>query len=462
MPTPIREVPFLDYPIKYSNKVTLAEDGSITKIERIIWVWDAQADEYVPGQSVIVTDAVLGMQYDHRVSWLEFDLTNLRWGIDETATGGGLKDEAYSDYVFKLYFQTLDGAASHDYVFDGKRFYIPSSLTRDAGQYRIIFAVVNQQKQEAGFDHYNVADENETFISDMFTGTVVRSIYDPNGFTPIYLNTRQLKILSKTPINGVVSDDGRLGAISGGLITYTIKVANQKDNYITYVGFADGNITSKLDNFTMFICYQYLDGSGHTKVKASYLEPIDPNNEYMDNDFQYISWVPYEVTKYSNSYDAMLIGFYGEYVADASDIDLSPEELASMFELIQEEQEYDYLLHFATDYPNNETTSYLTNEGNAFTLNFTNPADTEAYLESSEDYYFYCSGFITFVVDDNFLTTDVKNVGNAVTRSGYTGEMTSAFSNIASSDGLLLGTADGGVLFANYIENEEPNEGEGE
>lgn len=36
MPTPIREVPFLDYPIKYSNKVTLAEDGSITQIERII------------------------------------------------------------------------------------------------------------------------------------------------------------------------------------------------------------------------------------------------------------------------------------------------------------------------------------------------------------------------------------------------------------------------------------------
>ena len=33
--------------------------------------------------------------------------------------------------------------------------------------------------------------------------------------------------------------------------------------------------------------------------------------------------------------------------------------------------------------------------------------------------------------------------------------MTSAFSNISSSDGLLLGTADGGVLFANYIENED-------
>ena len=446
----IREIPFLYYPVKYSNRVTVNPDGSIQSIAKINWSWSEAEQKYVPGQPEPITDAVLGMQYDHRVSWLEFDLTNLRWGKDETATGGGLKEEDYNKYVFKLYFQSLDGTFSRNYIFDGKTFYIPSSLTRHAAKYDIILTIINQHKLEPGFNHYNVEGENETFVSNMFTGTVIRSAYNPNSFVPIYLDTNQLKVLSKTPVDGALADDGKL-------IVSNFKIANKKDNYITYIGFPYEFITSKVEDFTMFLCFEYEDETdpGVKKVKATRLEPIDPNDEYDDQTYQYIAWIPYEVSKNAGTYNVMICGFYGEYVADGDESTISAAELESMFTLLNEEQTYSYNLSFAQNYPDDESTSYLTAENNVYTLNYGDPADTLAYLESSEDYYFYCSSFVVLEVEDNFLEGDVKTAGDPVTTGSYIGSMTSAFSNISSSDGLLLGTADGGVLFANYIEDED-------
>lgn len=98
-------------------------------------------------------------------------------------------------------------------------------------------------------------------------------------------------------------------------------------------------------------------------------------------------------------------------------------------------------------------------QGGRYHLEFTDALSTLA-LESSEDYYFYCSGIVTIIIDRNFLSRDIKE-GGALGRGAYTPDnvLTSAYSNFMSDEddgsNLIFATADGGVMLAGYVEDEE-------
>lgn len=453
------EQPFLNYAIKKSTLVTVNPDGSIQSLKDVYYDKEGNRTE---GETKYF--ASLGMQYDHRVSWLEFDLRNLLWGRDEV--GDPLLNPAsaetpawFSKYIFRLYFcwYNWEGApvinpVETTFEFDGRRFYIPSEVTRNAGNFHIVLGIINREEAE-GESHHNVPNENETFVSDMFPGLVIKNCYDPTSFRPVFANTQQLKVLRKTPIACAMSDDGKLVLVDAPDTTKGVshhgrlygKVGNQKDNYITYfgLGFTQEELATfpeKLDGFTMFMVMRY-EEDGVTKVVGSHLEPTNDLDNYDDNYYDYIAWLPYEITKTSDIYQCMLIGFLeGEYYTDGVNT-YTQEWLESQIE----EQQFNYIS--------------MRGQGGRYHLEFTDALSTLA-LESSEDYYFYCSGIVTIIIDRNFLSRDIKE-GGALGRGVYTPDdvLTSAYSNFMSDEddgsNLIFGTADGGVMLASYVEDEE-------
>ena len=79
-------------------------DKSVILIEAVKEAHELVYDELGNVNSGIVD---LGVQYDHRVTWLHFNLDKLLWHLNRSK--GYTEDTKYNHYTFKLAFTRLDG-----------------------------------------------------------------------------------------------------------------------------------------------------------------------------------------------------------------------------------------------------------------------------------------------------------------------------------------------------------------
>lgn len=241
----------------------------------------------------------LGVQYDHRVTWLNFDLDELIWHLNEQ---NGYDDKTkYNHYTFKLAITNAVTKETNVYEFDGQTFEIPRGVTKDSGNYNLVLMIEEYQADE---NPGNKKDESflERFVAAPFKGKVVKNFYNPNlDINATIEESDQKASLIKPAILGTLADDGTF------LVDNT-EIGQQHDNFIKYIKFNPRNITAHLNDFFAFAIFKQED-----KFYSSLFEQTvadDPLDDYSAS-HPIIAWIPTEVCQSPGTWTMGVIAFAG-------------------------------------------------------------------------------------------------------------------------------------------------------
>ena len=245
----------------------------------------------------------LGTQYDHRVTWLHFNLDQLIWNLDENRHY--TDDTKFNHYTFKLAFSRIGGEAEEASIweFDGVDFEIPRGITEKAGVYKIVLIIEEFQEDEASG---NIKVENSDFI-ERFIATEIRGKVNATFYRPEYdiaadaMETDQEAALRKPKILCTLSDEGRFSA-------EVTELGNQYDNYIRYFKFNPRQITAHLNDFYVFAIFKQNDLFYSSLFERT--SPDDPLDDYSAS-HPIIAWVPSEVYQHAGTWQVAIIAFFG-------------------------------------------------------------------------------------------------------------------------------------------------------
>lgn len=235
----------------------------------------------------------LGVQGEHHVKWIKIDLTELRWGTN-----------ANPNYIYKLIFESTTEPAIHfEYPFEcdqtGGIFKIPSTITKYAHIYRIALVIVeNIEPTNEG----NLPTHTEVFSSYAWEGAVKKSFFDLNAIKrALSLESDQLQGLTKSVIEVALGDNEKaevIKDISGNNFAYLINgelsltprsIGVRNDRFIRYFKLSSMYLTSKLDDFDLYLCFEK-DGY----VYSTKFQEL-PNNDEGKDDYSaespLIAWV---------------------------------------------------------------------------------------------------------------------------------------------------------------------------
>lgn len=278
----VRSIIFLDS-IKPLTKITYDRNGVPTAT--------IQTSETTWEPTNIVD---LGTQFDHRVSFLTFDLDQLEWNLMHDL------NKRYNHYSFYLGITDPYGETS-TWEFDGMMFEIPRKVTKEPGLYTFTLIV-----EEYTGDAYpgNIKQESpfyvERFVAKSFKGNV-----SPTGYRPEYditlfdIETDQKASLTKPSINCTLADNGVLTLSSNSL-------GEKLDNFVTYFAFNPGDITSHLNLFTLFMTFK--QGS---RFCCSLFEKTNKDDDRDITTHPLVAWVPSEVYQNPGDWTVSVIGFLG-------------------------------------------------------------------------------------------------------------------------------------------------------
>lgn len=233
----------------------------------------------------------LGVQGEHHVKWIKIDLTELRWGSNSNP-----------NYTYKLIFESITEPAIHfEYPFEcdqtGGVFKIPSTITKYAHIYRIALVIVEEVKTTG-----NISSHTEVFSSYAWEGAVKQSFFDLNAIKrAISLETDQLQGLTKSVIEVALGDNEKtevIRDISGNNFAYLVggelsltprSIGVRNDHFIRYFKLSSMYLTSKLEDFDLYLCFEK-DGY----IYATKFQELLNNDEGKDDysaDAPLIAWV---------------------------------------------------------------------------------------------------------------------------------------------------------------------------
>lgn len=233
----------------------------------------------------------LGVQGEHHVKWIKIDLTELRWGSNSNP-----------NYIYKLIFESTTEPAIHfEYPFEcdqtGGIFKIPSTITKYAHIYRIALVIVEEVKTTG-----NISSHTEVFSSYAWEGAVKQSFFDLNAIKrAISLETDQLQGLTKSVIEVALGDNEKaevIRDISGNNFAYLVggelsltprSIGVRNDHFIRYFKLSSMYLTSKLEDFDLYLCFEK-DGY----IYATKFQELLNNDEGKDDysaDAPLIAWV---------------------------------------------------------------------------------------------------------------------------------------------------------------------------
>lgn len=243
----------------------------------------------------------LGLKYDHRVTWLSFNLDKLLWGRSNNKIHTNNVD-LYDLYNFKMVVKGPDETST--WSFDGHTFEINNFITRSSGSHEFILIIEEKTTDEyAGNVDDNITDITpdiqERFIAKSFTGTVESSAFNPWSEIKITeFTTDQDRSLIKPIIHCTLTDKGSLTSSSA-------YIGQKYDNLIRFLSFDKGQLSANLNDFYLIVCY--LQGDKYT---FSALEKSDNYDETTNN--EWVSWIPSEVFKIPGNVQMFIIGFLGD------------------------------------------------------------------------------------------------------------------------------------------------------
>lgn len=277
------------------------------------------------GESVILLDAVkksininydslgyadtsmieLGMQYDHRVTWIHFNLDKLKWHLDKKR--GYTEETKYNFYTFKLAFTKMDNSTPNTTVweFDGVNFEIPRGVTKEAGLYQIIL-IIEEWRGEDGMSG-NIKNEGADFIERFVTapikGRVTSSFYRPEyEVKGEVIETDQEAALVKPTILCSLSDDGQF-------IVDTKELGQKHDNFIRYFKFNPHRITAHLNDFYIFAIFKQGEQFHSSLFEKTFAD--DPYDDYSSS-YPIIGWIPTGVYQTEGIWNVAIIAFAGK------------------------------------------------------------------------------------------------------------------------------------------------------
>lgn len=275
----------------------------------------------------------MGIQYEHYSTWIHFDLSDLMWQINtEYNPNDNLSYEEehyYALYDFRIYFKNKQTAEVLSWEFDGIDFQIPWQITQYPGTYEIALVIREKRDdQEEGnvpdtyspFEISNV-DNHETFISYPWLGVVSESYFTPElleGIEEIMpTDTSQTRALIKPAIDCRLADDGFF-MLEPGMDT---SLGMYNDNFIRYLRFNPGNITTHLNEFYVFAIFKQNDNIIPVAFEQT------ETGAYDDVTQPLIAWVPSEVYNSPGEWRIMIAAISKNYRTD----DESSEDYTELF-----------------------------------------------------------------------------------------------------------------------------------
>ena len=255
----------------------------------------------------------LGNQGDDGVTILHFDTRDLT-----------NKPESFKDRYQPVIICRNSMGVSQTFDFDGKYFYVPNAITKNAGTYKLVYAIRENEKDttEGGEStEENVEGYTEIFTSSIFTGVVKPTNYslisfDEPEILPSVKITSLVKPAIKIKLKGSISND------SNNLLGYKL------DKYMSYLqlqdGFSNGYDT---DSYVVYF-------TGTVTLENGMVEQITQGYyfEKDDNDGNYKCWVPPMVTANPGIWELMIIGYTTEgheYVSDVFTMPVVDNELVN-------------------------------------------------------------------------------------------------------------------------------------
>lgn len=255
-----------------------------------------------------VNRIILGMQYDHRVSWLHFDLEDLIWNLNEER--GYNERTKYDFYKFKIIFSRLHDSENTEaqvWLFDGRDFEIPRALTKTPGTYSITLVIEENQ-----ISNGNIPDPNtiERFVTAPILGRVLSSIYNLEPLSRERKDSHQLVSLTKPSILCTLDDEG-------GFAPKEIEMGQKFDNYIRYFKFNPRDITAHLNDFYVYAIFKRQDQFAYTLFEVT--NPDDPNDDYSAS-YPLVGWIPTVVMSNPGWWDVAIVAYAGDNT-DELDLD---------------------------------------------------------------------------------------------------------------------------------------------
>lgn len=236
----------------------------------------------------------LGTQFDHRVTFLEFNLDQLLWNLHKEDS------EKYQHYNFLLGITNSRGETSM-WEFDGGSFEIPRKITKEAGLYT--FTLVIEEYRGDGIVG-NIKEEalyyTERFVAKSFKGNVSPTAYRPEYDIILFdVETDQLASLTKPSIECTMTDNG--------VLTLDNNILGEKlDNFVTYFKFSPGRLSGHLDKFHIVMTFKQKD-----RFCCSLFEHVNTEDSNDITTHPLIAWIPSEVYQNPGQWTVSIIAFMG-------------------------------------------------------------------------------------------------------------------------------------------------------
>ena len=269
--------------------------------------------------TINASNIILGNQGDDGVTILDFDISKL----NNVPLNTENKEELRNRYQPVIICRNSMGI-SQTFDFDGKYFYVPNAITKNAGTYKLVYAIrENEEDTTEGEEstEENVEGYTEIFTSSIFTGVVYETNYslisfDEPEILPSVKTTSLFKPAIKIKLEGSISNN------SNNLLGYKL------DKYMSYLqlqdGFSNGYDT---DSYVVYF-------TGTVILENGVVEQITQGYyfERDDNDGSYKCWVPPMVTANPGIWELMIIGYTTEgheYVSNVFTMPVVDNELVN-------------------------------------------------------------------------------------------------------------------------------------
>lgn len=269
--------------------------------------------------TISASNIILGNQGDDGVTILDFDISNLK-NIPLNAEN---KQQLRNRYQPVIICRNSMGV-SQTFNFDGKYFYVPNAITKNAGTYKLVYAIrenENDTTEVGESTEENVKGYTEIFTSSIFTGIVHETNYSLISFDePEILPSVKTTSIVKPAIK--IKLEGSIGNNSNNLLGYKL------DKYMSYLQLQDG--FSNDYNTDSYVVYF----TGTVTLENGIIEQITQGYyfEKDNNDGNYKCWVPPVVTANPGIWELMIIGYTTEgheYVSNVFKMSVIDNELVN-------------------------------------------------------------------------------------------------------------------------------------
>lgn len=291
-----------NFTISRTDIMAIETDSSVILTEAVKQAVEVEYDELgYPNIGVID----LGVQYDHRVTWLHFNLDKLLWHLNKSK--GYTEDTKYNYYTFKIAFARLDEKGkpikTSVWEFDGVDFEIPRGLTKEAGLYQIVLMIEEyQQDDEVGNIKIETTDFLERFVAKPIKGRVTESFYNPMfDISDTVAETDQEAALVKPKILCTLTDNGTF-------VPETKELGQKHDSFTRYFKFNPRRISAHLNDFYVFAIFKQDDKFHYSMFERT--SPDDPLDDYSAS-HPIIAWIPKEVYQADGMWRVAIIAFTG-------------------------------------------------------------------------------------------------------------------------------------------------------